>query len=142
VSLPAPVPGLVVSYSFLWCHESKAGLQEGAKYRPCAIVVARQDERGETRVIVVPITHAPPPDASVAIEIPAAVKARLRLDGERSWILADQLNRFTWPGFDLRQIPGRPGAFAYGMLPRGLYEEIRKLILSLDAAQKLAVIRR
>ncbi len=38
-------------------------------------------------VRVLPITHTPPANPADAIEIPAAVKNRLRLDHERSWIV-------------------------------------------------------
>jgi hypothetical protein len=34
VSFPAPKPGLVIRYSFLWSHEADAGAVEGAKDRP------------------------------------------------------------------------------------------------------------
>jgi hypothetical protein len=73
-------------------------------------------------VVVAPITHTPPHDPRAAIEIPSAVKVRLRLDDERSWIIASEVNLFTWPGPDLRPInPGdRTLKFAHGYLPRGL----------------------
>jgi hypothetical protein len=58
----------------------------------------------------------------VAIEIPVAVKQRLRLDDERSWIVTSEVNVFTWPGPDLRPVDPRDRTlgFAYGYLPRGL----------------------
>jgi len=40
VPLPAPVPGLVIRYSYLWHSEHLAGREEGEKDRPCAIVAA------------------------------------------------------------------------------------------------------
>lgn len=39
-SLPAPVPGLVIRYSYLWHSEQPAGREEPEKDRPCAIVAA------------------------------------------------------------------------------------------------------
>lgn len=51
----------------------------------------------------------------------------LNLDGERHWIRLDELNRFTWPGYDLRQLPAS-GEYAYGLLPRALYDEMRRRI--------------
>jgi hypothetical protein len=57
---------------------------------------------GTIRVVVAPITHTPPADPDASIEIPAQVKARLGLDGERSWVRIDEVNRFVWPGYDLR----------------------------------------
>jgi hypothetical protein len=38
---------------------------------------------------------------SVAVEIPLRVKEHLRLDSERSWVILNEVNVFTWPGFDL-----------------------------------------
>ena len=81
--LPDPIPGLVIRYSYLWHSEHLAGREEGQKDRPCAIIAARQppDHVGETRVLVLPVTHSPPAQVSLAVEIPPRVKERLRLDG-------------------------------------------------------------
>ena len=101
VGFPNPGPGLVVAYSYLWSSEAKRGQVEGRKDRPCAIVLALTDPaRSERRprVIVVPITHIRPRDPTVAVEIPARVKAHLGLDGEQSWIMVDEFNVFVWPG--------------------------------------------
>lgn len=131
MSFPAPKPGLVIRYSFLWSDEAEAGADEAAKDRPCAIVVATpRTAGGEIAVIVAPVTHTPPIDDD-SIEIPATATAAraLGLDGERHWIRIDELNRFAWPGYDLRTIPGRPGEYAYGLLPEPLYQALRQAIL-------------
>jgi hypothetical protein len=58
MSLPVPKPGLVIRYSFLWSSDHAEGATEGAKDRPCAIVVAaRRDLHGDIETIVAPITH-------------------------------------------------------------------------------------
>jgi hypothetical protein len=109
VTFPAAKPGLVIRYSFLWSHEKDAGAEEGSKDRPCAIVVAApRRENGDITVIVAPITHAPPADQSDSLEIPTQICRSLGLDGQRHWLRLDELNRFAWPGYDLRTIPGRP----------------------------------
>lgn len=137
MSFPAPRPGLVIRYSFLWSHEQGAGADEAAKDRPCAIVVAAPtSETGAIRTIVAPITHRPPDEPLDSIEIPASVCSRLGLDAGRHWLRLDELNRFVWPGFDLRPIPGRAGQFAYGMLPSGLFEQLRQGILSRQQARR------
>lgn len=47
-------------YAFLWSNEQVAGATEGAKGRPCAIIVAaRSDANGDMQTIVAPITHRP-----------------------------------------------------------------------------------
>ncbi len=66
--LPAPVPGLVIRYSFLWSHEAKAGREEGNKDRPCAILLAVAAKDGEQIVTVLPVTHTPPVDDRLAVD--------------------------------------------------------------------------
>ena len=107
MSLPAPRPGLVIRYSYLWAREAEDGRDEGVKDRPCAIVLVVLDERDRQRVQVLPVTHSPPDDPRDALEIPQPVKARLGLDHERSWIVLTELNEFIWPGPDLHFLPGR-----------------------------------
>jgi hypothetical protein len=137
MSLPAPKPGLVICYSFLWSGEHDRGAREGAKDRPCAIVLAvRRGECGDLRAVVAPITHALPEALRAAIEIPARTRMALGLDNARQWLRADELNAFSWPGFDLRPIPGRENEYAYGMAPPSLFEKLRALILKRDAERK------
>ena len=125
MSLPAPEAGLVISYSYLWLSEHERGREEGVKDRPCAIIVARAREDGAEDVLVVPVTHSAPKDQSEAMEIPAAVKKRLGLDAERSWVVLNESNKFRWPGPDLRPI-GKPGdsAVAYGFLPPNFFYRV------------------
>lgn len=74
MSLPAPHPGLVIRYAYLWKREYEAGREEGSKDRPCAIIMAVTDDEGESQVLVLPITHTPPYDAADAVEIPLVTK--------------------------------------------------------------------
>ena len=140
MSLPAPHPGLVISYSYLWANEHRRGQEEGLKNRPCAIVVARQTIHDQTVATVVPITHTPPGENDWAIELPAVTKKRLGLDDQRSWIILDETNDFIWPGPDLRPI--KPGKFAYGTLPPTLFRQMRDLILKAHHARQLDRIKR
>ena len=131
--LPQPIPGLVLRYSYLWHREFLDGREEGQKDRPCAIVASiRKDETGDTRVLVLPITHSPPDHASLAVEIPAPVKKRLQLDDGRSWVVLSEWNEFVWPGPDLRRLPNADDAtVAYGMLPPALFNAIRDRFFAL-----------
>jgi hypothetical protein len=131
--LPKPEPGLVIRYAYLWLSEFRAGREEGVKDRPCAIVAAIQEEPGgERRALVLPITHRKPSYLEWAIEIPPAVKRHLGLDGEQSWIVLNESNEFTWPGPDLRMLPGGDeGSIAYGFLPPHLFAKIRKTFLAM-----------
>jgi hypothetical protein len=117
MALPEPEPGLVISHAYLWHHEHQSGHEEGRKDRPCVIVVAaKRASDGPTVVTVLPVTHRPPDDATAAVEIPQAVKQRLGLDHERSWVVVNEGNKFVWPGFDLRKVLGTD-TFHYGFLP-------------------------
>jgi hypothetical protein len=143
MSLPIPKPGLVVRYSFLWSNEKAKGAAEGSKDRPCAIVVAtRLNADGDIDTILAPITHQPPDDPTASIKIPAATCKKLGLDSGRHWLRLDELNRFAWPGFDLRPIPGEPGQYEYGMLPPRLFQQLRDGILARQKAQAGRIISR
>jgi len=127
MSFPTPIPGLVIRYSFLWSHEAKAGAEEGRKDRPCAVLLSLRSKNGRDVITVLPVTHTPPSHPDLAVEIPRATKARLGLDGGRSWIILDEANRFTWPGPDLRPVPGADqGTIAYGLLPEAFYNIVRE----------------
>jgi hypothetical protein len=141
--LPRPEPGLVLSYAYLWRHEHNRGLEEGLKARPCAVVLAAQTQEGKTMVTVAPITHRPPSDPTRAILLPAAVKRHLGLDEEASWIIVDEVNRFAWPGPDLRPVSRHDvDQFAYGFLPEDLFDTLRALMLALFRAATLRVTPR
>ncbi len=92
---------------------------------------------------VLPILHTPPSNPLLAVEIPAAVKRRLKLDDERSWVVLAEANRFIWPGPDLRPLqPGDAQSTAYGPLPYSLFEEIRlKFIAALKGRAVSALSR-
>jgi hypothetical protein len=136
MALPEPVAGLVIRYGYLWRREYLEGRDEGRKDRPCAIVAAlRVDENGDTRALVLPITHSPPENPDLAVEIPPKVKSRLQLDDDRSWVVLTEWNEFVWPGHDLRRRPGSTDAsVAYGMLPPRFFAAIRERFLAIAKA--------
>jgi hypothetical protein len=118
-----PQPGQVIRYAYLWWSEARVGREHGAKHRPCGVVLTRITSAGNTVVYVLPITHTPPLKDEDGIEIPQATKRRLGLDAERSWIITTELNRFAWPGPDIR--PTASGEYLYGYLP----EKLMRLVL-------------
>ena len=143
MSLPAPIPGLVIRYSYLWRNEHLQGREEGVKDRPAAIVLVTKKDDGEDVVTVLPITHTPPRDATLALEIPATVKRRLHLDSERSWIVFGEANRFVWPGPDLRPLPGQDAStIPYGVLPPALFETLKQRLLEAAQRRRTRVIPR
>ena len=129
---PDPELGLVVSYSYLWSDDAEQGRVEGRKDRPCAIVVALSEGGQRKRVAVMPITHMPPPDPNVAVEIPPRVKEHLGLDDERSWVILNELNVFIWPGFDLRPIGRDDTRVDHGFLPPRFFDALIEKFTQLD----------
>ena len=143
MSLPVPKPGLVIRYAFLWSTERAVGAVEAAKDRPCAIVIAaRRTADGDIQTVVAPITHRPPQDPTASLEIPPQICRRLGLDGARHWLRFDELNSFAWPGYDLRPIPGQSGRYDYGMLPQGLFQQLREGILARQKARAGRIVAR
>ena len=135
MSLPEPEAGLVLRYSYLWKSEHDQGRDEGIKDRPCAIILMATAADAGTRVTVLPITHTPPSDPLLAIEVPAAIKKRLGLDWERSWIVASEANEFSWPGPDLRPQPGGDlTTVAYGFLPPKFFDAVVSRFIALAKA--------
>jgi len=143
VPFPVPEPGLVLSYSYLWQSEYRQEREEGVKDRPCAIILVTGNNGGRTVVTVLPITHSPPQAASDAVELPPAVKRRLGLDEARSWAVVNEVNRFIWPGPDLRAVSrDDPERFEYGLLPPSLFRQIRERFMAAAAAQRLQIVPR
>jgi hypothetical protein len=134
VPLPVPEPGLVISHAYLWHSEYEEGREEGVKSRPCVIVITVRGEGGKTVVTVAPVTHSPPAIPDTAVEIPQATKQRLGLDAARSWIVVTEVNDFVWPGPDLRPLPGDGSRFDYGLVPPGLFRQIRDRMTAQGAA--------
>jgi hypothetical protein len=147
VRLPEPEVGQVIRYRYLWNWADSAGREDGSKDRPCAIVIAlpakRPDDERPT-VAVVPITHTPPRSTTLALELPTAVKQRLGLDDERSWIILDEVNRFVWPGPDL--VPARArhqtSEMIYGSLPQMLMSRALAILGVAIRESKLRIVTR
>lgn len=125
-----PEAGEVINYSYLWEYEYRQGRDEGVKERPVAVVLVTQSVDGLDQVHVVPMTTQPPRKGQQSIEVPAAVRAHLGLSAERSWVVVDEWNRFTWPGYDIRPIRGREPAISYGFLPAGFFRQVRDALVA------------
>jgi len=143
VPLPIPVPGLVIRYSYLWRSEHRRGQEEGVKDRPCAVILVTSGDEGEQVVTVLPITHTPPSNPELAVEIPHPTKVRLGLDDGRSWIVLAEANRFVWPGPDLRFArPGDLDSAAYGLLPRAFFKEVTTKFREAVRARRAGLVPR
>jgi hypothetical protein len=141
MALPTPEAGLVISYGYLWHYEHQAGQEEGRKDRPCVIALVVQGNDSTTVVTVLPLTHRQPLDPANAVEIPAAVKRHLRLDGDRSWVVVNEGNEFLWPGYDLRKVP-RADRYDYGFLPPRFFGQILAAFTACHQAGKAASTQR
>lgn len=123
----------MIRYDFLWKEEQQAGREQGAKDRPCAIILtSKQHEDGSKDVVLCPITHSPPQHGESAVEIPPKVARYLRLDDERSWIKTDQVNTVQWEKDRIPYgvTPAHPQQWIFGNLPRQLgrkaFEQVRE----------------
>ncbi len=93
-------------------------------------------------VTVLPITHSPPDNPALALEIPSATKTRLGLDSEKSWVILTEANRFAWPGPDLRPVGDNPDSVAYGLLPQAFFNQMKeRFVAILRAGQAKAISR-
>jgi hypothetical protein len=129
--------GWIFRYAYLWDWQHREGREEGDKDRPCLVLaIVMTTEEGAPVVRALPITHTPPTDPADAIEIPADVKNRLRLDDERSWIVLTESNRFVWPGPDLRAVDSESGY--YGALTPGLFAEVKRRFVAIARGQVAA----
>lgn len=138
MDIPDPQAGLVIRYSFLWSDQARQGVLEGSKDRPCAIILVVQGQDGEAdRVSVLPVTHSPPAaEPNVThLRLTEAECRAAGLDGRPHWVVLTELNRFTWPGYDLRAVPGT-GSCVHGRLPAQSYRRIVAAFLALDEALK------
>jgi hypothetical protein len=141
VAIPDPRPGLVIRYDYLWTREARAGRMQG-KDRPACLVAAMDSAANPRYVVILPITHSPPDDNTVGIEIPAKVRQALDLDDAPSWVIVSEHNVDEWPNGGLAPIPGRPGVFSYGFIPPGLFAIVKARFLELASARKSEPVRR
>jgi mRNA-degrading endonuclease toxin of MazEF toxin-antitoxin module len=141
--LPEAVPGLVFRYEYTWKRQALAGQTVGEKDRPACVVLSIVGKTAMRRVLIVPITTRFPGDEIPAIEIPRRVKSHLGLDADiSSWIILSEANLDTWPTPDMRQIPGKPGCFEYGLLPEKMVNAIWAVVKAgLQQKQLLLVDR-
>lgn len=138
--LPKPEPGLVIRYDYLWLRESGSTRTSG-KERPACLVATLDEEVDPQLVLILPITHSPPKGGAVGVEIPDKVAKNLGLD-DRSWIVISEANVDFWPNAGLAPVPGKRGAYAYGFLPPGLFDQVRRRFIKLLEERRAKLVRR
>lgn len=126
MSIPKPITGSIIGYNYLWKQQHERGETEGRKARPCAVLLCISNQSLCEQVIVLPITHSKPENMLYAVEIPPKTRQRLNLDEEPCWVICNEMNKFSWPGYDLVTAPNKEAnSYLYGTLPKKLFEKIR-----------------
>ena len=141
MALPDPKAGLVIRYDYLWSREAVAARSQG-KDRPTCIVAASDSLMRPRYVVLLPITHSPPDADTIGVEIPIRVKQAIGLDSAPSWVIVSEHNIDEWPTGGLSPVPGKPGVFAYGFIPPGLFAQIKAKFLEVAREQKSSKVRR
>lgn len=144
MKLPLPDTGSVIRYAYLWADEHARGREEARKDRSALVLaLAVRNEGGQTEALVLAITHSKPETAGAAVALPPTVKRRLKLDEEASWIVTTEANAFTWPGPDIRPIPGRkPSSVVYGKIPDDLLQAVAQSFLTNRKRQRARMVPR
>ena len=135
MALPEPKPGLVIRYDYLWADEAEAG-RDTSKDRPACLIAASDATANPRFVVILPITHSRPRAGTAAVEIPRKVCAAIGLDGAASWVIVSEHNVEEWPN-GLTAIPRRPGVFAYGFIPPGLFAQIKARFLAVAKQRRV-----
>lgn len=106
------------------------------------VLATRKQEHG-TEIVVAPVTTKPPRQGTAAVEMPERVRRHLGLGNERCSIVVDEVNRFTWPGPDIRAVrrQGEPSPF-YGKIPAKLFEQVREAMERVVKATRLQITKR
>jgi hypothetical protein len=141
VSLPAPRPGLIIRYDYLWSREAAEG-QDYGKERPACLVATLDSVDRPLHVVLLPITHTAPTGETIGIEIPLPVKAALNLDSDRSWVIISEYNIDNWPNGGLSSISGSTDKFSYGFLPPTLFAQIKNAFLDLARNRSAQSVQR
>jgi hypothetical protein len=107
------------------------------------VVLALQISNDTTHVVVAPITSSLPESKDRAILVPAHTRQRLGLQEADCWIVVTEVNRFAWPGPDLRPIEKEArSAWSYGLLPADLFRQVRDSIAARARGKRLRAVKR
>ena len=130
-------PGDVLTYGFLWSHESDVGRDDPVKDRPCVVVLA-VGEGDHPLVTVAPITSREPARPGAIALGPGALGL-----GRPSWIVPWEINVFQWPGPDVGRAARPVGAWwRMGALAPELRRQLREHVEAALRARRARVMRR
>ncbi len=141
--VPNPHVGLVINYEYLWKNESDKGAEDGKKTRPtCIIAKVTHENDKDSIVLVLPITHSPQ-NPSEALKIPPDVKRFIGLDDEDQWVICSEVNKFIWPGCDIRPTSkDTPENYTFGTITSGFLRAIQTKVRTLREGKQLRVVSR
>lgn len=140
--IPQPTVGMVVNYEYLWARQYHDGRTEGEKIRPCAILAVIEG-KDETTVYVAPMTHTAPFHPEESIQLTDATSRRLRMNCGSSWLMVNEVNKFIWPGCDIRRVPNRePRTYCFGRLPEEVLLEARQKLKEFNQKKTLLFVPR
>ena len=124
MAFPAPQPGLVIGYDFLFREQADAGQDNASKPHPAAIIlVLRQGEQQRVNVLAISHMVPRPGEAAFRLKLTRPECREMGLDGADHWINLRDINAFDWPGYDLvRSAPG--GGFVYGRMSKGTFARV------------------
>ncbi|MDI7774135.1 type II toxin-antitoxin system PemK/MazF family toxin [Asticcacaulis sp. EMRT-3] len=134
----------MLNYAYLWAHEAALGQEDGVKDRPAVVVLSVESQNGETVISVCPVTSQTPEDMRTAVQMPPQVKNHLGLtDRPASYIVTTEINRFVWPGPDIRPFErnGRMDIF-HGQIPAKLFDIVRNSLIDNIRAHRHAATSR
>jgi hypothetical protein len=101
------------------------------------------EDGGDRVVFVLPITSRRPASANDAEEVSEVAWRRLGLQDSPCWIALSEVNRFVWPGPDLRPVERPAGAFySFGLLPAVQFKLIRDAVLMRARTGRLGIVPR
>jgi len=85
--------GDIVGYPYLWGWQDELGREHGEKDRPVCLLLTMIDAKGDTHLILLPISSKPPYEEQSGIEIPSLELRRANLTGyARGWITVSEYN--------------------------------------------------
>ena len=114
-------------------------MTRGARTGPLSVRAGGED----TQLLVLAVTHTPPPEPANAVAFPAEEKRRLGLDDLPSWIITMEGNAFVWPGPDIRPIPGgAAGTMTYGEVSQSLLQQVARSYLANRERQQAHLVSR
>jgi hypothetical protein len=118
-----PKSGDILNYVFLFAHEAKTR-DEGVKERPCVVVMTIPEQQ---RVLVAPLTTQGDRYADT-LPVPEEVCRIAKLHGPTAVVL-NELNIFTWLGYDVRPVHGTNDIYI-GRFPPGFTSKVMTEIKS------------